>query len=85
MVDTRALVQVIILKELMDSDDEKPHRGKARRWVKRRNDRGYFNNIIKELRVEDCTGFKDVFRMDKNFHIVSSVFFCLALLVIVCV
>ena len=55
MVDTRALAQVIILNELMDSDDEKPHRGKTRRWVKRRSDRGYFNNIIKELRVEDRT------------------------------
>ena len=64
MVDTRALAQVIILNELMDSDDEKPHRGKTRRWVKRRSDRGYFNNIIKELRVEDRTGFRDMFRMD---------------------
>ena len=63
-MDTRALAQVTILNELMDSDDEKPHRGKARRWVKRRSDRGYFNNIIKELRVEDRTGFRDMFRMD---------------------
>ena len=64
MVDTRALAQVIILNELMDSDDEKPHRGKTRRWVKRRSDRGYFNNIMKELRFEDCTDFRDMFRMD---------------------
>ena len=64
MVDTRALAQVIILNELMDSDDEKPHRGKTRRWVLKRSDRGYFNNIIKELRVEDHTGFRNMFRMD---------------------
>ena len=64
MVDTRVLAQVIILNRLMDSDDEKPHRGKTRRWVKRRSDRGYFNNIIKELRVEDRTDFRDMFRMD---------------------
>ena len=25
---------------------------------------GYFNNIIKELRVEDRTDFRDMFRMD---------------------
>ena len=49
IVDTCALAQIIILNELMDSDDEKPHRGKTRRWVKRRSDQGYFNNI---------TGFK---------------------------
>ena len=60
MVDTRAPAQVIILNELMDSDDEKPFREKTRQWVKRRNDQGYFNNIIKELRVEDRTGFRDM-------------------------
>ena len=64
MVDTRALAQVIILNELLDSDDEKPHRGKTRLWVKRRSDPGYFNHIIKELRVEDRTSFRDMFRMD---------------------
>ena len=61
MVDTRALAQVLLLNELMDFDDEKPHRGKARRWLKSRSDRGYFNNIMKELRVEDRTGFRDMF------------------------
>ena len=64
MVDTRALAQVIILNELMDSDDEKPYRGKARRWIKRRSSQGYFNNIIEELGVEDRTGFRDLFRME---------------------
>ena len=63
MVDTRVLAQVIILNKLMDSEDEKSHRGKTRPWVKRRSDRGYFNDIIKKLRVEDRTGFRDMFRM----------------------
>ena len=31
--------------------------------MKRRGDGGHFNNIVKELRVEDLTGF-DIFRMD---------------------
>ena len=64
MMDTRALAQVITLNKQMDSDDEKPHRRKTRRWVKRRSDQGYFNSIIKELRVKNCTGFRDIFRMD---------------------
>ena len=61
MVDTRALAQVTILNELMDSDDEKPNRGKARWWVKRKTDQGYFNKIMKELRVEHRTSFRDMF------------------------
>ena len=49
----------------MDSDDEKPRLGKTR-WnlIKRREEKGYFNNIIKELRVEDRLGFREMFRMD---------------------
>ena len=34
------------------------------RLLKRRNERGYFNNIIKELRVEHRFGFREMFRMD---------------------
>ena len=61
MVD---LATLVLLNELMDSDDEKPHRGKTRSWIKRRRDRGYFNNIIRELRIEDRFGFREMFRMD---------------------
>lgn len=30
----------------------------------KRKDKGYFNNIIKELKVEDRFGFREMFRMD---------------------
>ena len=43
-------------KELIESDDEKPKRGKTREWIRRRKENGYFNNIIKELKVEDRLG-----------------------------
>ena len=55
---------VLLLNELIDSDDEKPTRGKTREWIKRREQNGYFNNIIKELRIEDRLGFREMFRMD---------------------
>ena len=45
------LATLVLLNELMNSDDEKPTRGKTRDWVKRRRDKGYFTNIIKELRI----------------------------------
>ena len=48
-----ALVTLVVLNELMDSDDEKPQRGKTRNWIKRKHERGYFNNIVQELRTED--------------------------------
>ena len=58
------LAALVVLNELMDSDDEKPRRGKTRSWIKRREEKGYFNNIIKELKVEDRLGFREMFRMD---------------------
>ena len=58
------LATLVLLNELMDSDDEKPHRSKTRSWIKRRRGRGYFNNIIRELRIEDRFGFREMFRMD---------------------
>ena len=61
------LATLVLLNELMDSDDEKPTRGKNRDWVKRRRDRGCFTNIIKELRVEDRFGFREMFRMNITY------------------
>ena len=64
MVDEkRSAVMVILLNELLDSDDEKPTRGKTQEWIKRRGENGYFNNIIQELRIEDRIGFREMFRM----------------------
>ena len=54
MVD---LVTLVVLNELMDSDDEKPQQGKTRNWIKRRHERDYFNNIIQEL---SFTSFKSL-------------------------
>ena len=54
---------VIVLAELVDSDDEKPRRGKTREWIKRRRERGYHHNIFQELKAEGRMGFKDMFRM----------------------
>ena len=36
MVKKTSTALVLVLNELMDSDDEKPTRGKTREWVKRR-------------------------------------------------
>ena len=55
---------VLVLNELMDSDVEKPRRGKTREWIKKGEQSGYFNNIVKELKVEDRLGFREMFWMD---------------------
>ena len=54
---------VLVLTELVNSDDEKPHRGNTGEWIKRRRESGYFQNIFQELKVEDRRAFKDMVHM----------------------
>ena len=54
---------VMVLTELVDSNDRKPRRGKTREWIKRRRETDYLQNIFQELKVEDQMGFQNVFGM----------------------
>ena len=47
----------VILSKFVDSNDEKPRRGKTWEWIKRRHQLGSVQNIIKELIVEDRYAF----------------------------
>ena len=64
MAEAEDIATVFVLNELLDSDDEKPKRGKTRKWIKRPKERGFFTNIIQELVLEDRNGFREMFRMD---------------------
>ena len=43
-------------------DDDKKGRGKTRNWIKRREEKGYFLNIVKELNAEDTSIYKEMMR-----------------------
>ena len=48
-------------------------RRSARQWIRRRDERGYFNNIVKELAIEDTAEYKEMMRMsDADFQRVLS-------------
>ena len=59
-MEVSKLAMAIVLNELVDS--MRSHI--TRKWVKRREEKGYFSNIIQELKVEDRFGFKEMFSMD---------------------
>ena len=40
------------LEMLKEEDDRVTKRGKTRYWIKRRGEKGYFNNIVRELMVD---------------------------------
>lgn len=52
----------VILSELVDYD-KMLCRGKMLEWIRRRHQSGSFQNIIKELTVEDRYAFKEMFRI----------------------
>ena len=55
----RALLAVFLAFEVLNDEDRKRGRGKTRQWIRRRDERGYFNNIVKELAIEDTAEYKD--------------------------
>ena len=42
----------LTLCDILDDIETKKTRGRTRRWIQRRATKGYYNNIVKELRFE---------------------------------
>ena len=61
----RSLLAVFVAFEVLNHENKKRGRGKTRQWIRRRGGRGYFNNIVKELAIEDKTEYKDMVRMSQ--------------------
>ena len=59
----RSLLAVFIAFEVLNHEDKKCGRGKTRQWIRRRDERGHFNNIVKELAIEDTAEYKNMMRM----------------------
>ena len=47
----RCLAALALLEMLEEEDDRVTKRGKTRYWIKRRGEKGYFNNIVRELMI----------------------------------
>ena len=62
--EDRAAAACIVIALLMEEDDERKTRGPDRDWIKRRKEKGAFQNIVKELAAEDLPSFKNFMRMD---------------------
>ncbi|RMX40203.1 hypothetical protein pdam_00016555 [Pocillopora damicornis] len=59
----RSLLAVFVAFEVLNGEDKKPGRGKTRQWIRRRDEKGYFNNIVKELAIEDTAKYKEMMQM----------------------
>ena len=59
----RSLLAVFVAFEVLNGEDKKPGRGKTRQWIRWRDEKGYFNNIVKELAIEDTAEYKEMMQM----------------------
>ena len=60
-----SLIAIFVAFQVLNHEDKKPGRGKTRQWIRRRDERGYFNKIVKELAIEDTAGYKDMIQMSR--------------------
>ena len=52
-----------------EEDKETKRRGLTRSWLKKKEELGYFRNIVRELQLENTEGFEEIMRMDfKHFN-----------------
>ena len=67
----KQMFKALVMVELLDSEEEEETKGRGMtsRWLKKREDLGYFTDIVRELQLEDTEGFKEMMRMDfKHFN-----------------
>ena len=65
----RKVARCVLIDLIMDDDEEDDHgqhvkRGPDRPWMKKRKQKGAYENIVMELAVEDTAAFKEFMRMD---------------------
>ena len=59
----RLLLAVFVGFKVLNHKDKKRGKGKTRQWIRTRDERGYFNNIVKELAIEHMAEYIDMMRM----------------------
>ena len=63
----RKAAATIVIAEILGEEDDneasRTKRGKTRNWVRRRNEKGLFRNIVEELSIENTGGYKEMTRM----------------------
>ena len=67
----KQMFKALVIAELLDSGEEEETKGQrmARSWLKKREELGYFTNIVRELQLKDTERFKEMMRMDfKHFN-----------------
>ena len=65
MFKLKKSIAAIILLDILEEDGKRENRRgrKTRGWIRRREEKGYYNNIVQELMIEDTPGYREMMRM----------------------
>ena len=58
-----ALIDFIVLEVLEDDEKHPTVWSKTWKWMKRRQEQGLYNNLVKESRLEDTKGYNEMMHM----------------------
>ena len=61
----RKCLAALLISEVPDeSNGSKRCRRKTRAWIRRRSEKGHFNNIVRELMIKGTAAYKEMMRMN---------------------
>ena len=64
MFKLKKSIAAIILLEILEEDGKREsRRGRTSGWIRKREEKGNFNNIVQELMIEDTRGYREMMRM----------------------
>ena len=70
LLHPKRAASLLILSLLLDEEGERPKKRNRkismRNWISRREDRGVYHQLVKELEVGDSVAYKEFFRMTKQ-------------------
>ena len=67
-VVSSVLLGIIILETLEENEEENNVRSKTRKWIRRREEKYFYTNIVEELRVEDTKAYGERLGDDARLH-----------------
>ena len=69
---------ILTIGEVISEEKKRQHQGRTRAWIKRREEKGYFSNVVRDLKTENtglqCNAlnvmkiFKVILRVRRRFH-----------------
>ena len=67
----KSIAAIILLEILEEEGKRESRRGKTREWIRKREEKEHFNNIVQEQIIEDTLGYREMMRL---FYQTSNVY-----------